>query len=245
MSIALLGSCGFLDEFTPVKGKIEWGMDTLTRKMIGARSLAEAYIATLAQGQVYQNYYLQAWEPDDDPNVCRVTLTYKGLITGGTPYPDIIPEIVSAVGTTTQDYSTENDGAGRLYQKDVLAQFLGGTVPPPGTIGLTASYFRDRYCTGATMQFTYQALQEKIRYINVGKPSGPGYGSVQSFFSPTFDNARITTSDGAVFGVDRMVFFELTPVQLPARTIFFTAKNVIGTPYYECEEVLRVELGTL
>lgn len=248
MSTANLGSCGFDDCCVPLKGKSEWGMDTLTRKMMGARSLAIAFNATLAQGQAYQFYYLQTWDWDDNPNVATVTLNYKGLMPGGTPTPDVQTEVVSAVGRTTKDYSTENDGIGRLYNDAVISQPGAGEVPvdpPPGFLGGTVQYRVHKYAVGATMQFNYKAIQAQIRYISVGQPSGPLYSAVNIHFDPSFDNARIITSDGATFGIDRMTFFELEPVQLPPRIMSFSSKNVIGSPYWEGEEILRLELGTL
>lgn len=241
MSVAILGRGTFEDLYSPLKGKSEWGMDTLTRRVSGARALAEAYIAGLTQGDFRQGYYLQTWEPDDNPNVATITLNYKGLLTGGTPVPDIETEIVTTTGTTTNDYSTENDGAGRLYGKQVIAQILD-TVP--GGFGTTAEFIKNGYAVGATMQFNYKAIQARIRYINVGEPSGPQYTAIGVHFDPSFDNARIVTSDGATFGIDRMTFFELEPQQLPPRIISFNSKHVIGTPWWEAEEILRLELGT-
>lgn len=248
MSLSNLGTCGFDDSCAPLKGKSEWGMDTLTRKLIGARSLATAFNLTLAQGQAYQFYYLQTWDWDDNPNVATVTLNYKGLLPGGTPAPDIQTEVASAVGRTTKDYSTENDGIGRLYNDAIISQPGAGEIPidpPPGFLGGTVQYRVHKYAVGATMQFNYKAMQVQIRYISIGQPSGPIYSAVNVHFDPSFDNARITTSDGATFGIDRMTFFELEPVQLPARAISFNSKNVIGSPYWEGEEILRLELGTL
>lgn len=243
MSVSNLGSCTFLDSCVPLKGKSEWGMDTLQRKMSGARSLAEAFNLTLGQGQAYQYYYLQTWDWDDNPTVATVTLNYKGLLPGGTPAPDIQTEVVTSTGTTTKDYTAENDGVGRLYGTD----FIWSMDSPagPSDNGRSFKGERKRYAMGATMQFTYKAIQAQIRYIAVGQPPGPIYSAVNIHFDPSFNNARIVTNDGSAFGIDRMVFFELQPVQLPARVISFNSKNVIGSPYWEGEEILRLELGSL
>lgn len=241
MSLIILGNGTFQDACLPLKGKSVWGMDTLTRRMTGARSLAEAFNATLQQGQVYQGYYLQTWEWDDNPDVATVTLNYKGLVTGGTPIPDIQREIVTAKGSVSKSYADLNNGLGLLYRKDLLWQ-TGDTVPGPGDFGTTAAYVRDRYTTGVTMEFTYKAIQARYRYVKQGQPMGPSYDSVGVNYPPVIEDARIVTADGSIYGrIDWQQFFGLYPIQL-TRLISFSANNVIGSPYWECEDVLRLEL---
>lgn len=241
MSTILLGSGTFLDLFAPAKGKSEWGMDTLTRKMSGARSLLPAFIAGLAQGQLFQGYYLQTWEPDDDPNVATVTLNYKGLQTGGTPQPDPISEFSRAKGSISKSYATENDGKGRVYKQNVWRSFLqletgAQTEVENGQLPV--------YTTGCTMEFVYYAVQTTYRYIRQGKPDGPQYTSIDIGFSPSISERRYTTADGSVYGKNApsALTADLQPVTIE-RVVGFTSKHVIGSPYYECEDIVRGELG--
>lgn len=241
---ALLGNCGFLDVCLPVKGKSEWGMDTLARKMVGARSLAEAFIAALAQGQGYQGYYLQSWDVDDNPNVATVTLFYKGLLTGGTPLPKGSDEIVTAVGQTNADYSDEGDpvGTGRVYRQDFFWSIF---VPASGATSSTSyKALKDRYAVSARMEFTYNSLQTTWRYISQGQLFGPIYILPSFNFVPIIERARITVSDGTVLPrtVYWETFLELTPT-VSDRVISHRSEPVIGSPYFECEDVVRRILG--
>lgn len=244
MALATLGRAGFEDSTIPVAGKSEWGMDTLMRRMTGYIGNLEAYLATLSQGLTYNFlgtlFYLQSWQPDDSTPVATVQLNYKGL-RGGTPVPDVQREIVAAKGNISRDYTEENDGKGRPYRKEVLWRFQ--YVTPSGAefddeqIGE-----RDVYAAGATMEFTYKAVETRYRYVRVGEPSGPRYHTVGINYTQTIEDARITTSDGAVFGYDRALFFNLVPVQIQ-RDVGFTSHHVIGSPFWECEDSVRLELG--
>lgn len=245
MAQALLGNCGFADVTFPVAGKSEWGMDTLQRRLSGHVSLLEAFMATLMQGQIYvsngNNFYLQSWESDDSTPVATVTLNYKGL-RGGTPIPDIQRQVVSAVGRVSADYSDETGGLGRAYRKDLLWA-IGDTVPGPGSFGTTAAYERQRYTTGAVMEFTYKAMQTTYRYIKTGQPVGPQYSTVGVSYTQVPEDVRIITADGSIYGqIGWQQFFDLFPVQTQ-RVVSFEAKQVLGSPYWECEDVIRLELG--
>lgn len=249
MSTAVIGRGTFEDLYEPLKGKSEWGMDTLTRKLSGARSLAEAFIATLAQGQIYppassNPYYLQTWDCDDNPNVATITLNYKGLVTGGTPTPLQETEIVTVVGKTTKDYSTEGivagNALGRFYRKDQIWSLTGEAV---GEVTNTAYGFRDRYALSAAMEFMYKAPQTTYRYIKVGRPVAASYSSIGFSYTLIIEKARITLSDGTIYqGRDQETFWELTP--LPRnRVVDFQTKPIIGSPWWECIDVIRLELG--
>lgn len=246
MSLANLGSCTFQDVYAPAKGKSEWGMDTLTRRLSGARSLLDAYIATLAQGQVYQGYYLQSWQPDEDPVVANITLEYKGLLTGGTPTPTQETEIVSAVGRTTKDYSTEGTvglvNLGRLYANTLIAST--GEAPAPGDFGTSVQFIKKRYALSAYMEFTYKSPQTIYRYISVGRPVAARFSSVGFDYTLIIEDARIVTSDGMIFsGRTQENFFDLTPVA-ENKVVSFMAKPVIGSPYWECQDIIKLELVT-
>ena len=89
-TITYTGDYAFEDEFEPVPGKSEWGMDTLTRVMAGGQPNLVAFMEGLSQGQSYtfngNVYYLQTWQPDGGQVYPRVTMNYLGLV-GGIPAP--------------------------------------------------------------------------------------------------------------------------------------------------------------
>ena len=89
-TVTYTGDATFDDVHEPVSGKIEWGMDTLTRTMSGKQPLVATFVAGLSQGAAYSfgsnTYYLQTWESDNNPVYPRITLHYKGLV-GGIPTP--------------------------------------------------------------------------------------------------------------------------------------------------------------
>lgn len=242
MSLSNLGSCGFLDLFAPAKSKNEWGVDTLTRKLTGARSLLEAFIATLAQGQVFQGYFLQTWEPDDNPTVATIALNYKGLLTGGTPTPRIETQITAASGSASISFAAENSGFGRVYRRIPLYTQPTLVDPSGAVIESVVVAGRDIYTTGAQMEFTYDAVQSVYRYVTQGRQDAPRYDVVDSSFVPTVIDARGITADGSSFGKSGGLFFafNLQPIE---RVIGFTAVPVIGSPFYECEDVVRKELA--
>lgn len=248
MSVSNLGSCTFLDSCLPLKGKSEWGMDTLTRKLTGARSLAEAFIATLVQGQIYPPtssapYYLQTWDADDNPDVATLTLNYKGLVTGATPVPDQQTEIVSAVGRTTSDFSTEGTpvGIGRFYRQEVIA-VLDTPATVPGDYGITGKFLKDHYAVSAAMEFTYKSPQTTYRYISVGRPVAAKYSSVGFNYTLIIEEARVVLSDGTIYeGRTQETNFDLTPIARN-KVVDFQTRNVIGSPFWESTDVIRLEL---
>lgn len=243
MSVALIGRTGFEDMFAPAKGKSEWGMDTLTRKMEGARSELDAFIAGLTQGDVFEGYYLQTWDPNDDPDVAQVTLEYKGLITGGTPKPDITNNIVSAVGRASKSYLDQNAGLGIILRTIVLWKFQYAV---PLTIGDldTVVGKRQVYTQSATLEYSYHAVESRYRYISIGNLGGPRYTSVQSSYTPTIERARYSTSDGMTYGRDNagvVAALGISP-RLTEKVVSSVSRPVIGSPYFECEDIVRREL---
>lgn len=243
MSVALLGRTGFEDMFAPAKGKSEWGMDTLTRKMCGARSGLDTFIAGLTQGDIYQGYFLQTWDINDDADVAIVTLEYKGLITGGTPKPDIQNNIVSAVGRASKSYLDQNSGLGITLRSIVLWKFQ---YAAPETIGDLDVHVGTRivYTQSATLEYTYHATESRYRYISVGNLGGPRYTSSASSYTPTIERARYTTSDGMTYGRDNasvVAALGISP-RLTEKVVSSISRPVIGSPYYECEDIVRREL---
>lgn len=247
MSLSSLGNVAFQDACIPVPGKTEWGTDTLTRRMVGAASGLAAYIRTLAQGQTYifgtlaPVFFLQTWQSDDQTPVATVTLNYKGLV-NGTPPPDVQTQVVSAVGNSSNDFSAENSGLGRFYKKDVIWT-LTSPAEVPGDFGITGKGYRDRYAVSATMDFAYKTVESTYRYITIGRLDVPQYSTVDSAYQPYIERATIVTGDGAKFGrTPWETFFELTPVQ-EVKVVSFSSHNIIGSPMYECEDVVRKILG--
>lgn len=242
MSLAILGDGTFRDSCVPLKGKTEWGMDSLTRKLTGARSLAEAFIATLAQGQAFQGYNLQTWDTDDNPQVATITLSYKGLLAGGTPTPRSETQIMQASGSASISFATENEGIGRAYRTIPLytqpTQLDNtGQVQTSVVIGR-----RLVYTTGAQVEFLYNAVQSVYSYIAQGRPVAPRYEHVLSDYVPVVIEARGLTADGSVFGKNQGIFGAFN-IRVIERVIGFNVTEVIGSPYFECQDTVRKELG--
>jgi hypothetical protein len=240
--ISLVARCGFEDAGFPSPGKSEWGMDTLSRKMTGHISLLPDYVATLFQGITYEfngaTFYLQTWDIDDSEPWANVTLNYKGLIRG-TPPSLIEKDVELAVGTLSKSFATENDGKGRIYGTQPLWKYFFET--PSGEEQDTIVSTRQLYTLGANMEFSYRALINRYRYISLGEPSGPSHGLLIGSIDTNVDNVRITTAEGAVFGRERMNDFGFI-ISFAPKVSSFKAEQVPGTPYWECEDVVRNEL---
>lgn len=242
--ILLIGDATFDDVCAPLKGKSEWGMDMLVRKVHGARSEAAEFMADLEQGQDFEGYYLQSWEPDsDDPVWATISLVYKGLLTAGTPVPLIETDIVPAAGSVSKSYVAENGGLGRVYRKQGLYQVDLGITALIGQSDLIVAT-RDIYTSGATMEFTYDAIETTYRYVREGRPDRPRYFQVAIPRIPVIKKSRFITADGAIYGTNAPIALtiDLSPDVLN-RVVGFKARSVIGTPYYECEDTVRRELG--
>jgi hypothetical protein len=242
--ILTTGNAVFDDICAPASGKSEFGMDTLTRKMMGDRSQLAEFLAGLHQGDVLvyngADFYLQTWQPDESTPWATVTLLYKGLL-AGFPGNDIQTEFVSSAGSVSADYQLENLGKGRVYRSLVLWKY-SYNIPAEGGEQTDVSVGkRDVYATGATMEFTYIACQSTYRYIVEDKPNGPAHSTIDVEFEPVIKRARIIVSDGVLYGLARADFFSLTTEQLDI-IVSFTSKHVIGSPYYECTDVVRREL---
>lgn len=248
MAVASLGRTGFEDVTIPVPGKSEFGMDTLTRRMTGYIGGLEAFIQGLAQGATFPFggtlFYLQSWQPDDSTPVASVTLNYKGLKPGGTPIPDIQTDIVSTVGRATKSYLDQNGGNGITLRDKILWKF--GYYPPniiPTPIPPVDEIIGKRpvWTTSANLEFIYHAVESRYRYIQTGRPAAPKYTEVLSDYVPKIEEARVTTSDGMTYGIDNIIVFNMTPV-LHTRVVSWSSKAVLGSPYFECEDIVRLEL---
>jgi hypothetical protein len=260
MNQVLVGDCTFSDAAIPAAGKSEFGIDTLTRKLSGHRTLLAAFLATLAQGQTYAfngiNFYLQTWEPDENIPTATVSLQYKGL--RSPPPVDIQTEFVTAAGSVAASFLLENPdpfnsgiGKGRAYGRREM--FRSATIPGFYTADYVVPFaggyigYKKVYATGATMEFTYIACQSSYRYVTVGKRGAPAHNVIDINYTPVIKRARIIVSDGTLYGANMATSFDFgrgqpsAPAQLDV-VISFTSKNVIGSPYYECIDVVRREL---
>ena len=136
---------GFIEVHTPIAGKSEWGMDTLTRLLRGIQPNEAAFAAALAQGQTYVSsgttYYLQTWEPDNNPVHPGFTLQYKGLI-GGIPAPKaegqtIEQSITLSAGTVSGYQSATRDI--RYCTRSAKTRYIATSRPTSPTYGLDVS----------------------------------------------------------------------------------------------------------
>jgi hypothetical protein len=232
------GNAEFDDMAVPAKGKNEWGVDTLIRRMRGARSLLPAFIASLAQGQSYQDYFLQTWEIDDDPVFATVTLGYKGLL-NGTPVPKNETRIMQASGSASISFVTENAGLGRIYKQQTLYAEPLFDDPIGQTVGITQK--RNIYTVGAQIEFIYDAVESVYSYVRTGRPAAPRYNVVNSLFVPQVIEARGITADGSNFGKNDGLFTAFN-LQIIQRAIGFNVAEITGTPFFECQDVVRKEL---
>lgn len=236
--LSALGRTTFEDASIPVPGKSEFGMDTLVREVEGyvgenGENLI-AYIASLNQGDTYlfgdTVFYLQTWSPGNSTPVASVTLNYKGLKPGGTPEPDIETQIVAATGGTSADFSAFNDGIGVAYRKEPF-----GDPESPTLINI--------YTTSATLEFTYNAAQSTYSYITTGKPSGPRFEHIDIEYTPVIKTGRTRVANGEVFGFEGPIAVGPAVQPVPRETVIgFTSKHVIGSPFWECQDVVRMEL---
>lgn len=246
MSLTGLGRTGFEDRHIPAPGKSEFGMDTLIRELQGFvgenGELLKAFLATLGQGDTYtigENiFYLQSWQPNNATPIGSVTLNYKGLRDGGTPIPDVQTDIVSASGRITRSYLDENGGFGRIFRNRA-----GGSINTTvsGAVVSQLVLSSPVYTVSATCEFLYHAVESRYRYISEGQPDEPENTEVQSSYVPEIEEARISTSDGMVYPRSNLVAFDME-VEPRTRVVSWSAKNVLGSPYFEVEEIVRLEL---
>lgn len=244
MAVTGLGRIGFEDVSIPAFGKSEFGMDTLSRTMQGHSELLLDFLASLHQGDTYSIgdnlFYLQSWEPDKATPVSTVTLNYKGLSQGGTPQPDVQTEIVSAVGRISKSYLDQNGGLG-ITLRNREGGSIGVVNPVSGLVERQLVLLSPVYTTSATSEFLYHAVETRYRYIKEGQPSEPENTEVQSSYIPEIEEIQISTNDGMTYGRERILSLDMEPV-LHERVVSWSSRHVIGSPFWECEDVVRKEL---
>ena len=221
--IIYLGNAAYDDLVKPVVGKTDWGVDTLVRILAGRRDQFQTFIGTLAQGQAapapYAAFKLQTWEPDDsDPIWGKVTLNYKGLVGGELPPTEAYNEIIETSGSSSAQFDPPYDYGG------------------------------DFFAVSAVMDFTYYAGQTTWRYVSTTSPSGPSHTLLGLGFIYQYKKIRYTVSneDGSTtyFGNSAPVGIvsACTPT-LAVGAVGFRSSPVLGTNFFECEDVVRAELG--
>lgn len=222
-TVTYIGETDFKDTFTPVAGKSEWGMDTLTRVLKGSAPKLEAYVRALRQGQTFNGFVLQTWTPDQDPVYPEVTLNYKGLTNG-------IPAPLSSADTIEQSVTVSASGDNTQFGLD---EDVYGAV------------------TVASREIQYITRQTVWRYITNRRPTGPKYTGLDVPFDPIIIKSSITIQNTE--GNSRTFGGRLAPVALvtalqPVATNIVTGPNatpVPGTPWFECEDrVTRIYQGT-
>jgi len=222
MGLLYKGDASYQDICRPVVGKTDWGLDTLVRSVAGRRDQFEDYIAGLAQGDAapspYSGFKLQTWDPDDSDAIWgRVRLNYKGLIGGTLPPDKAYNEIIETSGSSSHHFEPPYDYGG------------------------------DFFAVSAVMDFTYYAGQTTWRYITTSSPSGSTHGSLGFGFITAMKKVRYTISneDGSTTTFGNMapvgIVSACTPV-LVVGGVGFRCSPILGTAFFECEDVVRAEL---
>lgn len=126
MPVSYNGSAIFHEQCQPHPSKNEFGIDTLSRKFRGPATKLSAFLSGLAQGQVYNSFYLQTWAADEDPVFPTVTLSYKGLLRR-------IPDPISTDDTAMQSVSLSTsrddpEGSGKVINWVRDIQFWASTT---------------------------------------------------------------------------------------------------------------------
>lgn len=220
-TITYVGNGAFQDLFEPVAGKSEWGMDTLTRVMSGSQPLLLAFMASLAQGQRYfyngNNYYLQAWECDNNQVFPKVTMLHKGLNDG-------IPAPFVTGGTTEQTQSATTSSAISITYFDFATQ---------------ASVTKDVMGTRTTRSLTRRS---NYKYITTTRPTAPTYTTLDIPYDPVVISSIITTDAGVSFASNAPAALAtaLFPSAYNITTTSVVPVFVGSTPrFFECEDEVQ------
>lgn len=229
MALTCKGDDDFLDLYTPVPGKSEWGMDTLTRRMIGYIDGLESFINGLDQGDTFTYnghvFYLQTWENDDHPYKPTVTLNYKGLVEG---IPD--PTSIDDMSIQSVNISADFDPPVTVGKETVR------WIDASGTLQYLTS---DVKASSATREIEFYSPQTTWRYIRGSRPVFSTYNSVNGrepivIRSVTrLDNGRVYTGNVAVAVASALGRVASNKVVGP------NATPVHGTPYFECQDVVQ------
>ena len=221
MSVQYHGDVTFQDMFLPVPYKTEWGMDGLLRVQKGAQSLLTAFVAGLSQGATYTfnsgTYYLQSFEPNDDPVFPEVTMHYKGLH-GGIPPPKssgaTIEQNITVAASASDDDTDAGSALGTINGVDVQT---------------------------AERQIRYFTRRAETLYITTSRPTSASYGidaDVDIYVDSSVIRATDINGKNYVFSGTNAPAAIVTALT-PATTVqsFMQCNPVVGSPYFECRDV--------
>lgn len=223
--IVFTGKLEFRDMFQPSPSKDEWGVDTLERVVRGPASRYEAFYRALRQGQVCNadipgaNYFfLQTWQPINHPIFPGVAMTYKGLI------DNVVPPDTS--------YTVRNE--------------LMSTISADG-LSITAG---DKTIVSGSNEIKYISPTTIWRYISRGEPTVQKYGAPGSVRGAlgieNLGNRIVGNTDEG----DTIPYTQGTAPAALATALFGTPyvfvigpsfTPIIGTPFFECEEICQMK----
>jgi hypothetical protein len=214
MAITYKGETTFDDRMEPRAGKSDWGIDTLTRRIMGPSTGLATFLASLSQGATYSYngavYYLQTWEPDDDPVYATVGLNYKGLKAG-------IPTAVALDDTNVQTTSID---------ADVTSLHIANGS------GVEA--------TRAVRDIEFDCPQTTWRYISLGRPAFATYGSIANGRSAIVRRSIIRLDNGIEYRGNAPVgVVSALTVALSNKVTGPHVVPIFGTPYFECEDLVQ------
>lgn len=213
--IIYVGDQAFADKYTPVSGKSEWGMDTLTRAMIGSQPLEVAFIQSLAQGQIFvwnfNNYYLQSWESDNEQVFPTVTLLYKGL-NNGIPPPFVTGETMEQTSSATTS-------------SPVTITFFDYETQGPLTKDVTG-----------TRTTRYLTRSAKYKYITSARPTSPTYTTLDVPMAPIVLQSNITTDAGVNYATNAPAALATALAPSISNETTTNCSPVFGSPFFECED---------
>lgn len=225
--IEFIGALEFRDVVYPIPGKDDWGADTLERTVQGPASRMGTFLKSLKQGSSFKDvngniYFLQSWQPIDHKCFPGAHLIYKGLINDALPDPipfTTNPEKVSILSASGLHITVGGDEEGN-----------------------------QRIIIGGTRELKYVSTTTTWRYISRGEPKGRKFLNVQgNVRQPTIiPRGSVIYAEFEDGGSQR--FAGSAPAALatalfPIHYVDVTGPNffpIIGTPYYECEEVCEL-----
>lgn len=220
--IVFTGHVEFRDVKTPAPSKDEWGLDVLERTVRGPGKYFEAYGAALKQGDVYgQHFYLQSWRPIEHAIFPGWQLTYKGVRAGALPTALPVTSFSELVST--------------VEANDLEVTYQGKTI------------------ISASKEVKYIAPTTTYRYISRGRPTTPRYGAVDTNQPIQNIDSRtvVTLLDDSVTPpvTSTMTLTGAAPAAvataLAGSPVVFvigpTFEPILGTPYYECQEVVQMK----
>lgn len=222
--IEFQGHCEFRDIIIPIPGKDEWGVDTLQRTVQGPASRIAQFNKTLKQGATYKDangntFFLQTWQPIEHKCFPGAHISYKGLINDALPDP---------IPSTTNDEKISIITAGNL-------QITMGSEED-GT---------ERIIIGGTREIKYVSTTTIWRYVSRGEPKGRKFENVRgnvrqpmlitrgSVIYAEYEDGGSQRYVGSAPAALATALF-VTPYVETTGPSFFP---IIGTPFYECEEI--------